>query len=91
MSAVTPPEDYDISVINSLIGQRYIERETFDFKGKKAASGSDLAKDFCAMANTSGGIIILGIDEDKNNNVLKGYTKNGFKSGWPKSRSKWGI
>ena len=83
MTAVPPLErleDYDIAVINSLINKRNVESETFDFKGKKAAKGNDLSKDFCAMANTFGGIIVLGIDEIKNNGVLVGFKKNGFRT-----------
>jgi hypothetical protein len=78
-----PPErleDYNISVINSLVGKRYIESETFDFKGKKAAKGSELSKDFCAMANTRGGIIVLGIKEVKNNGFLERFMKEGFRT-----------
>jgi hypothetical protein len=83
MAAVTPPgmlADYNMSVIHSLLNKRHIESETFDFKGKEAAKGSELSKDFCAMANTSGGIIVLGIDEVKKKGVLIGFTKNGFRT-----------
>lgn len=83
MVTAVPPErleDYNMSVIDSFLNKRHIESEIFDFKGKDAAKGSDLSKDFCAMANTSGGIIVLGIDEMKNNGVLTGFAKNGFRT-----------
>jgi predicted HTH transcriptional regulator len=73
-------EDYNnISVIDSPVEKRYIESETFDFKGRKAVKGNELSKDFCAMANTSGGTIVLGIEEIKKNDVLKGFKKDGFR------------
>jgi hypothetical protein len=60
------PEDWNIGVIDHLIKILSIESETFDFKGRRFNDKNDeLYKDICAMANTSGGYIVLGIGEIK--------------------------
>ncbi|MDH3203904.1 MAG: ATP-binding protein [Nitrosopumilus sp.] len=69
-------EDWNLDTINELIKLRDIESEDFDFKG---IDMKDLANHLCAFANTHGGYLVLGIDEDKNNDKLLGFRKNGFK------------
>ena len=55
-------DEWNIKVINSLIQILSIESENFDFKGSEFNKKSDeLYNDICAMANTSGGYIVLGI------------------------------
>jgi predicted HTH transcriptional regulator len=56
-------EDWDLQTLNKLVTLRDIERESFDFKGPKF---QDLSDHICAMANTAGGYLVLGIDENKN-------------------------
>ncbi len=69
-------EDWELDTINQLIKLRDIESEDFDFKGTDM---KNLANHLCAFANTHGGYLVLGIDEEKNNDVLIGFKKNGFK------------
>jgi hypothetical protein len=60
------PEDLDqwnLKVLDSLLKIGRIESETFDFKGPDF---KELNVDICAMANTSTGIIVLGISPEKN-------------------------
>lgn len=72
-------DDWNIDVLNELIKLRDIESETFDFKGTEI---KDLSRHICAMANTKGGFLVLGIDEDKHNpNSLLGFKKIGFDIG----------
>ena len=72
-------EDWDIEILDKLVQLRDIEGETFDFKGTKL---SGLEEHICAMANTSGGQIVLGVDEitDSSGNLL-GFKKMGFSQG----------
>lgn len=65
--------------IEKLLKLRDIESEEFDFKGCCAVN--DLSTHICAMANTQGGFIVLGIDEKKKAQHLIGFQKNGFKVG----------
>jgi len=69
-------EDWNLEKINELIKLRDIESEDFDFKGTDM---KNLANHLCAFANTHGGYLVLGIDEEKNNDVLIEFRKNGFK------------
>ena len=50
------PEDYDLD----------FKREPY---GRNDAAKRDLCGDVAAMANTSGGLIILGLDEDEHGNA----------------------
>src|SRR5712691_11157279 len=82
---IIPPklEDWNIQVIDALLPILSIESETFDFKGHDFNRKSDeLYNDFCAMANTSGGYIVLGIDEKKapDGKIIK-FIKKGFEPG----------
>ena len=70
-------KDWDLNTINELIKLRDIESEDFDFKGTDM---KNLANHLCAFANTHGGYLVLGIDEEKNNDVLMGFKKTGFKT-----------
>jgi predicted HTH transcriptional regulator len=86
MSIPTIPsrlEDWNIHDIDSLLPILSIESETFDFKGHDFNKRSDeLYCDFCAMANTSGGYIVLGIDEERapDGKIIR-FIKNGFERG----------
>jgi len=72
-------DDWNIEVLESLLHYRSIESENFDFSEKC----KNLREGICAMANTSGGYIVLGISEDKDqkSGKLNGFKKNGFKKG----------
>jgi Putative DNA-binding domain len=86
MSIPTIPsrlEDWNIHDIDSLLPILSIESETFDFKGHDFNKRSDeLYCDFCAMANTSGGYIVIGIDEEKapDGKIIR-FIKKGFERG----------
>lgn len=69
-------EDWNIETIDALTKLRDIESEDFDFKGTDM---KNLANHLCVFANTHGGYLVLGVDEEKNNDVLLGFKKNGFK------------
>jgi len=63
MSVPEPSMDlnkWDLVLLDQLINYPAIEGETFDFKGTNL---SGLEIHICAMANTSGGILALGIEE----------------------------
>jgi hypothetical protein len=77
------PQDWDIDVIDNLIQILSIESETFDFKELRFNEKKDeLYKDICAMANTSGGYIVLGIGEKKapDGKTIQ-FLKKGFEIG----------
>jgi hypothetical protein len=75
-------QDWNIDVIDNLIKILSIESETFDFKGSHLYDKDDeLYNDICAMANTSGGLIVLGINEIKIEGKTKRFEKNGFEAG----------
>ncbi len=73
-------EDWNIEILNELIKYKDIESETFDFKGVEI---NKLYLHICAMANTSGGFIILGVDEvrSEDGEALIGFKKIGFEHG----------
>jgi hypothetical protein len=77
-------QDWNIDIIDSLVPILSIESETFDFKGRRFNEKDDeLYNDICAMANTSGGHIVLGIGEDKTpdgTRIIR-FTKEGFAEG----------
>lgn len=51
------------------------ETGTFDFKGSQdPTKGRELAKDVAAFANATGGVILVGAQEDKTNRTLGIYT-----------------
>lgn len=74
-------DDWTLDVINELVKLRDVESEVFDFKDKDINKEDKLSMHVCAMANTHGGFIVLGIKEVKNNNSLTGFEKRGFRKG----------
>lgn len=82
MELVTIPEkleEFDIKLLDKLITIPSIESENFDFKEEP----SDLHEDICAMANTKGGFLILGVGQikGKDDKTLIGFKKIGFTKG----------
>jgi predicted HTH transcriptional regulator len=75
-------EEWKLENINELIKLKDIEDIRFDFKSKDLNEGKGLASHICAMANTVGGFLVLGIEENKNNNgnIIE-FQKNGFMAG----------
>ncbi len=71
-------EKWKLDTINELVKLRDVESEDFDFKGTDIRG---LTTHLCAFANTHGGFTVLGIDEIKNNKIITGFEKNGFKIG----------
>ena len=65
-------EQWNLDIINQLTQLRDIESEDFDFKGTDM---KNLANHLCAFANTHGGYLVLGIDEEKNNDKLLRFKK----------------
>jgi Putative DNA-binding domain len=62
-------DQLDYPAIEALVLQRMAEDLTLEFKRELYASDdrgrAELAKDVAAMANAAGGLILLGVDEDK--------------------------
>jgi hypothetical protein len=76
MSVPEPSMDlnkWDLNLINHLINFPAVESETFDFKGARL---NGLEIHICAMANTSGGILALGIEEPSTPGLP--FVKSGF-------------
>lgn len=75
--------DWNIQVIDSLLPIPSIEGDTFDFKGNILDKRFDeLYNDFCAMSNSLGGIMVLGIREEKApDGTLVRFVKEGFDVG----------
>lgn len=76
--------DWDLRLLDELLQIRDIERETFDFKTVVLGNNpvpSDLHNDICAMANTDGGYLFLGIGEIKDKSKVVGFKKIGFEKG----------
>lgn len=76
MSVPESPQDlgkWDLALIDQLIAYPDIESEMFDFKGARL---SELKIRICAMANTSGGILALGIEEPATRG--QAFVKSGF-------------
>jgi hypothetical protein len=80
-------DDWNLDILNRILPLKDIEGEEFDFKGHEFDGFKDLSNDICAMANTAGGYLVLGVDSDTNQKTgyLKGYKKNGFKEGKERS------
>jgi hypothetical protein len=74
-------KDWNIQVLDSLLNYRWIERDSFDFKGREL---NKLETHLCAMANTVIGILALGVDDPSSDNPDDPnaiFTKNGFRKG----------
>lgn len=72
-------EDWNITTINELIKYKDVESERLDFKSEI----NDLSIHICAMANTSGGFLVIGVREIKTQDgksIIK-FEKTGFKDG----------
>lgn len=54
------PEDGDINIVNQLVSLKDIESESFDFKSRDI---DELYTHICAMANTAGGYLVLGVED----------------------------
>ena len=73
------PEDWKVEILDELIELRDVESENFDFKGTDLTG---IYKTICAMANTKGGFLVLGVDENKTDSTtLLGFKKTGFDKG----------
>jgi hypothetical protein len=68
-------EGWNIRRLNGLLKIVNVESETLEFKGRDFHSLVDL---LCAMANSSGGSVILGIEQDKASST---FVKSGFDRG----------
>ena len=71
--------EWDSKTIDRITSIPSIESETLEIK----ESLTDLTRHICAMANTSGGVIILGLKEERDSIHKKttGFTKIGFQNG----------
>lgn len=52
-------DEWELSIINTLVELNYPESDTLEFKVKIV---NDIDKDICALANSSGGFIVFGIN-----------------------------
>jgi len=52
-----------VTNIHRLIEQRAAEDDDLDFKREPHESGEKFAADVCAMANSMGGVLVIGVDE----------------------------
>jgi hypothetical protein len=78
--------DWNITILNKMMSVPGLEKEDFDFKAPVTRARNpvpaDIDKDICAMSNTAGGTLVLGIDEDVDGSGnLLGYKKIGFDAG----------
>ena len=72
-------QNWNIDTINELIKYKDVESERLDFKSEI----NELYDHICAMANTSGGFLVIGIKEIKSadgKSIIK-LEKKGFKDG----------
>ncbi|HEU4606368.1 MAG TPA: ATP-binding protein [Nitrososphaera sp.] len=80
-------EDWNMEILNRILDIHVVESDIFDLKGQgreKKNLVPPLAKHFCAMANTNGGTIVLGIDtvrDPEDTQKILGYEKNGYDIG----------
>lgn len=81
MSFSAPPmklEDWTIEILDALVLHPEIENETFDFKEKQMG---ELSHGICAMANLSGGVIVIGIAQVGSGQKVERFEKKGFDKG----------
>ena len=71
----TNVKDWDISTIDSMLDIPNIESEKIECKLKITG---ELSKHICAMANMSGGFIIIGLNEKRCNEKKYGFQKIGL-------------
>lgn len=71
-------EKWNMAVLDSLLKYREIERDSFDFKGRKL---HELETHLCAMANSVTGILAIGVDDPSSDSPTAIFTKNGFRKG----------
>jgi hypothetical protein len=71
------PKGWTLDLIYEICKYSDIESEKFDLKLKP----NRLYEDICAMANTENGVIVLGIDEIKQNNKITSFEPVGFPNG----------
>jgi len=71
-------ESWTIDILDELIQHPEIENETFDFKERQMGQ---LAQDICAMANTNGGVLTLGIAQMGSGRNMQGFKKDGWNKG----------
>lgn len=78
-SVPTSIDDWSIEKLEELIEYVGIESDTFDFKKKS----NQLEEHICAMANTKGGYLILGVEQidSKDGKKIIRFEKRGFSSG----------
>jgi len=72
-------DEWTIEILTELTKFVGIESETFDFKKES----NELEEHICAMANTQGGILILGVEQIKSKDRTKTirFEKRGFSHG----------
>jgi hypothetical protein len=72
-------KEWELETIEELMKFPDIESDVFDFK----SDINKLYEDICAMANTNGGFIVLGISEKQSNDDQKiiSFKKEGFENG----------
>lgn len=71
-------DGWNMTVLDTLLKYKDIERDHFDFKGKIL---SELDNHVCAMANTITGILCLGIKDPASTSPSVVFTKDGFRTG----------
>jgi hypothetical protein len=73
-------KEWKPDTINELIKFPDVESEKFDFKSDIS---NDLHEHICAMANTEGGFLVLGISEKRSQDgqEILGFKKEGYKLG----------
>jgi predicted HTH transcriptional regulator len=75
-------DEWDMTVLESLLNLKEIERDSFDFKDNE----SGLEKHVCAMANTITGVLCLGIKDPTSNSPTAVFRKDGFRIGTENER-----
>jgi predicted HTH transcriptional regulator len=58
-------DEWDLGIITNILQAGYYEDDTLEFKEKIAGENEKISRTSCAFANTSGGVIIFGISNDR--------------------------